>query len=111
MLLQAEDGSYIGGALDVILVLKNTETNRYHVGVYLERPFPGGSKPTGMVRLRSHLTHTEGAGTLEELERHLEDLVTKVRVREANVWRKPEQYIEFTGEVPAVMLVRDWTAA
>jgi hypothetical protein len=105
MLIQTETG-FIGGLRDVILILHNTETGRYHVAFYQERPFPGGAADTlEVVRLGAKLHHTTGVTTIEDALTEVERLSQKIKLPDANIWRRPDQHVEFQNVAPEILLV------
>jgi hypothetical protein len=111
MLIRKDDGTFIAGSLDVLLILHNTVTNTYHAAVFLEAPMPGPRQPVesmSLVRLRSQMHHTTGAPDLEGARKHLEELSKKISVPDGNKWTDP---VEWNGELGITMIVPNWHAA
>lgn len=105
MMLNNGDGTHTGGPYDVIMILHNVKTNRFHVAFYEEALFPGGvdaETNQGIVRLKSKMHHTAGADTLEEAMIHLEDLRKKLHLPDQNVWKEPR---EWNGELGLIEIV------
>jgi hypothetical protein len=112
MMLRNEDGTYDMGRFDVLGILKDTSTGRFHACLWLEHPLPGVPEPDPeLVRLKSKMHHTVGADTFEGAVEHVKELHLKVKVSETNLWIKPEQVAErdFNQQGYAdVLVVRNW---
>lgn len=111
MLLANGDGTYTGGAFDVLCILHNVETDTYHAAIFLERPMPGpvlSVENTKIVRLMSKGHHTEGAPTLEEAQKHLDEFAEKIKVPEENIWREPRPW---DGSLGIIWVEPNWKAA
>lgn len=112
MLIRNADGTYDGDRFDVIGILKDSSTGRFHACIWLEAPMPGLPDPDpNAIRLKSKMHHTIGADTFEGAIEHVQELRTKFKVDDTNVWTKPEQVVErnFAQEGFAdVMLVPNW---
>jgi hypothetical protein len=96
------------GPLDVVCILHDVTTGRYHAALFDERPFPGPVSPvekTDVVRLMSRSHHTTGAATLEEALVHLKDLAVHVNAEPENIWTEPR---EWGGEIGIVWVVPNW---
>jgi hypothetical protein len=105
MLIRMDDGTYLAGPLDAILILRHTQTGRYHAALFLERAFPGPPPPydeVPVVRLVSHGHHTEGSDTLEGAQTHVDELKAKIDVH-GNVFRAP---VDWDGRY-GVLLLRE----
>lgn len=108
MLLERNDNTFDGGILDVICILHNVNTNRYHVAFFEESPMPGPVQPIEemiYVRLKSKMHHTVGAATLEGAMKHLEEFKSKIHVQDKNIWLEPK---DWDGEVGIVWVVPKW---
>lgn len=112
MMLRNDDGTYEMGPFDVLGILKDSSTGRFHACVWLEHPFPGVPDPNpDLIRLKSKMHHTAGADTFEGALVHVQELHTQIKVSEANLWLKPEQVVErdFSNDGFAdVMVVGNW---
>lgn len=107
MLLRHDDDTFTGGPLDVLCILKDINTGRFHAAFFEEKPMPGPVKPvheTEVVRLKSTMHHTEGSDTLEGALVHLNELSVQIQLPEENVWKDP---IDWDGQ-PAVWLKPNW---
>lgn len=105
MMIQNGDGTITGGSFDVITILHDVNTGRYHVAFFEEHLFPGGLDAEinqNVVRLKSKMHHTSGAESLEGALEHLEDMKTKILLPEQNIWKEPR---EWDGEIGIVYLV------
>lgn len=107
MLMRNDDGTYLAGPLDAILILHHAQTGRYHAALFLERPFPGPVPPpeeVKVVRLVSHGHHTEGSDTLEGAQEHVDYFKSKIDVH-GNVFRDP---VPWDGSHGVVLLRENW---
>jgi len=107
MLISKGNNTYQGGPLDVLCILHEMHTGRYHAAFFEESPLPGPVKSlheTDVVRLKSKMHHTEGSDTLAGAVVHLEELATQIHLPESNIWKEP---IEWDGS-PVVMLRSNW---
>lgn len=106
------DGSYDMGRFDVLGILKDSSTGRFHACVWLEHPFPGASEPNpDLIRMKSKLHHTAGADTFEGAVQHVNELRSKFKVSDTNVWIRPEQMVErnFAQDGFAdIVMVQNW---
>jgi len=108
MLFEKQNGTFDGGSLDVICILQDINTNRFHAAFFEEHPMPGEIKPIDeltFVRLKSKMHHTGGADTYEGALIHLEELTNKITVPEKNIWKEP---VEWDGELGIVWIVPKW---
>lgn len=107
MLIRHDDGTFTAGPLDVLCILHYVEAGTYHAAFFEERPPPGPPEPDfrklKIVRLRSKMHHTTGAPDLDGANTHLDELATKIKVPDENLWRDP---IEWDG-TQGIVLVRD----
>jgi hypothetical protein len=95
-------------ALDVVCILHDETTDRYHAAFFEEKPFPGPVESvdqTNVVRLKSKMHHTSGAKEVNEAIEHLEELIAKVGCPEENVWRDP---VDWDGEIGLTLMVPNW---
>jgi len=113
MLLSNGDGTYVAGPFDLMGVLHDRATGRYHACVWEEKPLPGGEQLTSTVRLKSKMHHTEGAKTLEAALAHVESLRKKVMIADVNVWTRPDQVYPVDGKqgFVTVRIERNWRTA
>lgn len=103
MLIANEDGTFTAGPLDVICILKDEKTGRFHPAFFEESPFPGpvdSVDKTDVVRLKSMMHHTAGFATLEDAQQNIsKDLGVKIKTPETNVCREPISWDGWTGIV------------
>jgi len=110
MLIENVDGTVTGGPLDVICILRDVTTERFHVAFFEEKPMPGpvpDVMSTPVVRLKSNMHHTEGAPDLDGAKLHLAEFRAKLRVPDDNVSETP---IPWDGQAGIVWLVPNWRA-
>ncbi len=109
MLLQREDKTFTGGILDVICILHNEKTNRYHAAFFEESPLPGKANipidQLPFIRLKSKMHHTEGADTLEEAKKHVEEMRKQIYLVDKNIWLEPQKW---DGNEGIVWVVPNW---
>lgn len=89
MLVDNGDGTYMAGPADVLLVMQDVSTGRFHASFWEESPMPGPVEPVEeapLIRLKSRMHHTGGADTYEEALTHLKDLAEQIRVPDSNYW-------------------------
>lgn len=107
MLISNGDRTFTGGPLNIIVLLRDVNTNRYHACFAEEMPMPG---PVGapdeltFVRLKSKMHHTGGAATLEEGRVHVRELAAQIQLYAENVSEEPE---DWDGQAFTV-LVANW---
>jgi hypothetical protein len=108
MLFRNGDG-YLGGPLDVMLILHHQAAGTYHPAFFEFAPFPGteGNCDVDVVRLRSRMHQTVGVATFELALGLLEDLALKIQVPASNVWRT-EAY-SWDGTLGLTLCVNNWT--
>jgi hypothetical protein len=111
MLIETEKpGVFTAGALDILCILEDQNTGRFHVAFFEEHPMPGpvpSVEETNPVRLKSRMHHTAGADTLEGAQQHLRELREQIVLPDANVCDTP---IDWNGEIGIVWLVENWVA-
>lgn len=109
MLIEKEEkGKFIGGPLDVLCILHDITTGRYHAAFFEESPFPGPVKDvrkTDIVRLKSKMHHTTGSDSLEGALMHLKELSENIEVPEKNIWKEPQ---EWDGTIGIVWVKENW---
>jgi hypothetical protein len=108
MLLDNGDKTFTAGSLDVICILKDVTTGRFHVAFFEEHPMPGpvtSVKDTKFVRLMSKYHHTEGADTIEGAKEQLKEMRAKFLIRDENVSEEP---IDWNGELGIVWISPNW---
>lgn len=93
------------GSFDIIGILKDTSTGRFHACHWQEFPLPGNEE-TSFRRLKSVRHHTLGAATFEEALSHLAQLRAEILVVDESVWLREDQVIErhFPSQDPAGVL-------
>lgn len=106
-MIENGDGTYTGGPLDVLIILKCGD--RYHPAFLEERMPPGpvvDVRDVDVVRLQSRMHHTTGFATLEEAQADLRnDLAKKLFVPVQNIQYDP---IDWDGEIPLIVVVENW---
>lgn len=108
MLLSNNDGTYTAGPLDVLCILHDTTTGRYHAAFFEEAPFPGPRPEVfegRAVRLKSKMHHTTGAASLAGAQAHLDDMAKMIAVPPENLWLEPKPW---DGEIGIVWMVPNW---
>lgn len=97
MLLKSGTG-WLAGPFDVVSIIKNVRTGKFHVYFVCERSIPGqgGKNPSDMpgFALRSQLVDEQGTDTYEAAVEELTKLREKLSISDENVWSKPEQVLE-----------------
>lgn len=111
MLMPKGDGTFMAGPFDVLCILHNRETGRFHPAFFEDHPFPG-PRPENpddikVIRLMSKMHHTEGATTFEGALVQLAQLVKQIDVLPTNIWLKPKAWDGNTG---LVWVVNNWLA-
>lgn len=107
-MIEDKDGTLMAGPLDVLCILHDQTTGKYHAAFFEEKPFPGPLKSvekTNPVRLMSRMHHTEGSEDLKVALEHLQDLSTKLKVPPENLWTDPRPW---DGQEGIVWLVENW---
>jgi hypothetical protein len=108
MLIEKDNGTYTGGPLDVLCILHDVTTDKFHPAFFEEKPFPGpilGVTEADIVRLKSKMHHTEGFSTLPEALVGLDEFALKIEVPASNLWRYPR---EWDGELGIVWVLQNW---
>lgn len=110
MLIPNPDGTVSVGPRDIVGVLRDSHTGRYHVCLWLESPLPGdalGEASHGFIRLKSRVHHTAGADTFEGMLEQLVEFRKKYIVADSNVLAKPEHVVtrNFPEEGAANILI------
>lgn len=108
MLISNGDGTYTGGPLDVLCILHDETTGRYHAAFFEHKPMPGPRrevKDIEIVRLKSKGHHDEGAEDLDGANKHLDEFATVIKVSDENVQREP---IPWDGIIGIVRIVPNW---
>lgn len=108
MMIEATNGTFTAGELDVLCILHNVNTGRYHAAFFEEHPLPGevkSVKETDIVRLKSKMHHTEGSETLEGALEHLEKLSEQIIVPDENIRKEP---IDWNGELGVSLVWENW---
>lgn len=86
MLIQNSDGTMTAGPKDIICILNDQSSGKYHAAFFEEAPLPGNPTDIGFVRLKSKMHHTQGSDTLEGAKEHVKGMLEKIIVDDANVW-------------------------
>lgn len=108
MLVDNGNGGHTASSADLLCILKNVETGRFHVAFLEERPMPGSVqelRELEFFRLRSKMHHTTGTATLEEALAHLNDLRKKIEVPDDSVLKDP---IDWDGTVGFTFIAANW---
>jgi hypothetical protein len=113
MLIRTDTG-HLAGPFDVIGIMKDVSTGRFHACIWEEYPMPGSQPPDTFVRLKSKMHHTVGAETFEGAVEHVEGMRTKIVIDDANVWIAPQQVVDRDFAVEgfaSVTVVPNWKSA
>lgn len=86
-MIQNKDGTLTMSPYDLIGILKDTSTGRFHACLWLDSPPSSASLEDISVRLKSKFHHTIGAETLEEAQEHVAMMHQRFPVRDHNVWK------------------------
>lgn len=108
MMINNGNDTFTVGGLDVLCILHDVNTDRYHAAFFEEHPLPGEVKSieeTDIVRLKSKMHHTTGSDTLEGALEHLKELSEKIIVPEENIKKDP---IDWNGEIGIVFVWNNW---
>lgn len=108
MMLDNGDRTITAGPLDVICILQDEDTERYHVAFFEEYMFPGEIAPVEevtCVRLKSKMHHTPGVATIEEAQVELAKLREGITIDDANVSDKP---ILWNGVIGHIWIYPNW---
>lgn len=108
MMMDNGNGTFTAGGLDVLCILHDVNTDKYHAAFFEEKPLPGKVKSieeTDIVRLKSKMHHTGGSDTLDGALEHLKELSEKIIVPGENVFNEP---IEWDGTIGIVLLWKNW---
>lgn len=105
MLMPNGDGTYTTGPYDLLAIVQNTNTGRYHAYFLEEKPLPSWDGSDPVVRLKSKLHHTEGAVDFEGALVHLADMQKKFNIPNERTWREPKQIAQRDFEIEGYALV------
>lgn len=108
MMMDNGNGTFTAGGLDVLCILHDVNTNRYHAAFFEEKPLPGKIKSieeTDIVRLQSKMHHTSGSATLDGALEHLKELSERIIVPEENIKKEP---IDWDGELGITFIWNNW---
>lgn len=108
MLIDNGNNTFTAGGLDMLCILHDVNTDKYHAAFFEESSLPGKIKSieeTDFVRLKSKIHHTSGSDTLDGALIHLKDLSEKIVVPDENVFKQP---IEWDGTIGMVLLWENW---
>lgn len=109
MLIDNGDETFTAGPLDVICILKDERTGRFHPAFFEEKPLPGPVESvdeTSVVRLKSKMHHTEGFEKLEDAIKNLsDDLGAKIKLPKTNICVEP---IDWDGHIGIVWICYNW---
>lgn len=109
MLLPHGDGTFTAGPLDVLCILHDATSGKFHAAFFEEAPFPGpiqDVREVAVVRLRCKMTHTGGALTLEGAQAQLADLGKRIHVVPQNYWSNSAE--PWNGQLGPVLLRTNW---
>lgn len=107
-MLDNGNGTFTAGPLDMLCILHDVNTNRYHAAFFEENPLPGkveSVQATNIVRVQSKMHHTEGSDTLEGALEHLKELSQKIILPKENIKNDP---IDWDGNLGVVILMENW---
>jgi len=107
-MLNNGNGTFTGGPLDKIIILRDINTGRFHVCFMEEMPFPGPIKEvelTEIVRLKSKMHHTEGTATIDEAKVEMAKMKAKLVLPPENYDIDP---VDWDGIIPIVAVVPNW---
>lgn len=112
-LIPKGDGQgYITGPYDVLGIMQDVSTGRFHACLWLEAPLPSQhGESDSIVRLKSKFHHTAGAETFEGALAHVAELRQKIEIEDSNVWTDPSQVVgkDFTNHGYAdICIVPNW---
>lgn len=108
MMIDNGNGTFTAGGLDVLCILHDVNTDKYHAAFFEEKPFPGKAKSieeTDIVRLQSKMHHTSGSDTLNGALEHLKELSEKIIVLKENIKKDP---IDWNGEIGITFIWSNW---
>lgn len=108
MMIDKGNGTYAAGPLDVLCILHDVNTGKYHAAFFEESPISGKVRPmdkTEFVRLKSKMHHTAGSKTLDGALEHLKELSEKIIVPDENVKKEP---IDWDGEIGITLVFENW---
>ncbi len=108
MLIAKGDGTHLVGPADLVCILHDHSTNRYHVAFFEESPLPGPVKPLdqmGFLRLKSKMHHTGGAPTLQEAEQHVVELRKTLDILDSSVLLEP---LDWDGQMGLCLISTNW---
>lgn len=107
MLLERGDGTFDGGMLDVICILHDRTTDKYHAAFFEEHPLPSQAgipiNELPMVRLMSKMHHTDGSDSFEAELVEAKKLSEKIHLPEKNLWLKEAH--DWDGQLGIVWIV------
>lgn len=109
MLISNGDDTFLAGPLDVICILNDETTGRFHPAFFEENPLPGpvvNVDQTSVVRLKSKMHHTVGFEKLEDAVKNVsDDLGAKIKVPVTNICLEP---IMWDGHIGIVWICSNW---
>lgn len=108
MLIDNGNEIFTAGGLDILCILHDINTGKYHAAFFEESPLPREVKSieeTDFVRLKSKMHYTSGSDTLDGALVHLGELEEKISVPEGNIFKEP---IEWDGTIGIVFLWENW---
>lgn len=101
---------FTAGPLDVLCVLHDTMTDRYHLAFFEEAPTPGPVPPFDemeLVRLKSKMHHTQGAESMAEALLHMDEMLANdIELPESNICR--DAAMPWGGDLGITLMVRNW---
>jgi hypothetical protein len=93
-MIQNEKGGYTLGPYDLLGIMRDTSTGRFHAAVWLENPLPGDYEALSFVRLKNKFHHTAGSETYEGAVEHVAELRKKFDIADSNVWTARPQVVD-----------------
>ena len=112
-ILNASGQKVTAGPLDLITIVLDAKTKRYHPYFLEWHPLPGQFdaevKDVTAVRLRSKMHHTAGFETLAEAQDHLRrEIEEKIEIDPENVHIDEDRIRVMDGINASVILVENW---
>lgn len=107
----SDGDKHLAGLFDVLGIVQDSVTKKYHLYLWEEKPFPGPYNPNpDIVRLKSKFHHAEGTDTLEETIERIEALRKNITIEDANVWTTSEQVMtkDMSQGYAGVVVLPNW---
>jgi hypothetical protein len=116
-LTKLADGTFQADPYDLLGIVRNTSTGRFHVTIWLESPLPSqglaSEDSDGLIRLKSMCHHTKGAATFEEALEHLKEMRKRFLFEDVCVWNTRERLVtkDFGpngSDFASVLMLSNW---